>query len=395
MAGVVLEGVSRGYPGGVLAVNNLEFEVRDKEFVVLVGPSRCGKSTTLRMIAGLEQVSAGRIWFDGHCVNDLPARDRDVAMVFQHGALYPHLTVHENLALGLRLRSGRGGLRTAWRRWTAAAVRQGGGDGREIDARVRETAELLGLGELLARYPRQLSGGQRQRVALGRAIVRRPAAFLLDEPLSNLDARLRVEMRHLLKQLHQRLQTTTIYVTHDQVEALTLADRIVVMNRGEVQQIGSPAEVYERPSNRFVAEFLGTPPMNCLEGRLVTAADGSLRFETGAWSLPLDGSAAERFARYRGRAVVLGVRAEDVRVGEPGATIAARVELTEMLGDATAVRLDAGRDGKECIVWSKVPAALPIACGDEVAVVLDMRRACVFDPETGTNWSRHDGDESN
>ncbi len=275
MAGVVLENVSRVYPGDVSAVKGIDLEVRDREFLVLVGPSGCGKTTTLRLIAGLEEVSLGKIVIDARLVNDVPPKDRDIAMVFQNYALYPHLTVYRNLAFGLELREGVGGLGWLWQ-WALppgrkATLRQ---RRRTIDQRVLEAARVLGIEELLQRYPRQLSGGERQRVALGRAMVRSPAVFLFDEPLSNLDAKLRVEMRRELKQLHRRLQTTMIYVTHDQVEALTLGDRIVVMNEGKIQQVGRPMEVYDWPANRFVAGFIGTPAMNFIGGELSDSNGG-------------------------------------------------------------------------------------------------------------------------
>ncbi|HNV87268.1 MAG TPA: sn-glycerol-3-phosphate ABC transporter ATP-binding protein UgpC, partial [Candidatus Omnitrophota bacterium] len=248
MASVILKNVCKTYPGDVQAVANVNLEIRDKEFVVLVGPSGCGKSTTLRMIAGLEEISNGEVFIDGTLVNDVPAKNRDIAMVFQNYALYPHMSVYNNLAFGLKLR---------------------GYPKKEIDRRVREASEILGLTPLLSRKPKALSGGQRQRVAVGRAIVRKPKVFLFDEPLSNLDAKLRVQMRTELKKLHDRLRTTMIYVTHDQVEALTMGDRIVVMNEGLIQQVADPIGLYEKPMNRFVAGFIGSPPMNFIPGRII------------------------------------------------------------------------------------------------------------------------------
>jgi multiple sugar transport system ATP-binding protein len=257
MAQVVLNDVTKVYPGPVRAVERVSLEIGDGEFVVLVGPSGCGKSTTLRMIAGLEEITAGTIVIDGRIVNDVHPKDRDIAMVFQNYALYPHMSVYKNMSFGLKLR---------------------GTPKSEIDRRVREAARVLGIEDLLDRKPRQLSGGQRQRVAVGRAIVREPKAFLFDEPLSNLDAGLRVEMRAELKRLHMRLKTTTVYVTHDQEEAMTLSDRVVIMHLGVVQQVGTPLEVYRRPANRFVASFLGTPPMNFLDMTL-RRSDGIVRLE--------------------------------------------------------------------------------------------------------------------
>jgi len=290
MAGVVLAGVSRVYPGGFQAVQHLDLEVRDKEFLVLVGPSGCGKSTTLRMIAGLEEASGGEIRIGGRVVNDVAPKDRDIAMVFQNYALYPHMSVYRNMSFGLELRYGSGWLQRAWRRLFQPAraaelsVARSG-----IDQQVRSAAKMLGIEPLLERMPRQLSGGERQRVAVGRAIVRQPAAFLFDEPLSNLDARLRVDMRRELRQLHRRLQATIVYVTHDQVEALTLGDRVAVMDQGAIHQIGSPMEVYDHPKDRFVAGFIGSPPMNFLEGRIKD--EGSLRYGTSGWAVSLDPTA--------------------------------------------------------------------------------------------------------
>src|SRR4051812_2523622 len=260
MARIEFKSVTKRYAGDVLAVDDLHLEIRDKEFVVLLGPSGCGKSTTLNMIAGLEEVTEGELWFDGQIVNALPPHKRDVAMVFQSYALYPHKSVYDNIAFGLRMRKVAAG---------------------EIDRRVRDAAAKLDITRLLDRRPSQLSGGQRQRVALGRAMVRQPAVFLMDEPLSNLDAALRISMRAEIKHLHSAMQTTFVYVTHDQAEALTLADRIVVMNEGVIQQIGTPDEIYEQPRNKFVASFLGNPPINYLAGTILSE-NGGLLFRFGA-----------------------------------------------------------------------------------------------------------------
>src|ERR1019366_7571123 len=255
MAKVELEKVSKIYPGGVTAVNAIDLDIRDQEFVVLVGPSGCGKSTTLRMIAGLEEISDGEIRIGGRVVNDVPPKDRDIAMVFQNYALYPHMTVAENMSFGLKLR-----------KFPKAEIRQ----------RVDNAARILDITELLARRPKQLSGGQRQRVAMGRAIVRNPKVFLFDEPLSNLDAKLRVQMRTGIKKVHQTVNTTTVYVTHDQVEAMTLADRVVVMNAGIIEQVGTPQELYHNPATRFVAGFIGSPAMNFMPCRIVDGAGGAI-----------------------------------------------------------------------------------------------------------------------
>ena len=286
MAQVLLDEIVKVYPGDVTAVDGIDLHINDKEFVVLVGPSGCGKSTTLRMIAGLEEITDGTIRIGDRIVNDIAPKDRDIAMVFQNYALYPHMTVYKNLAFGLKLR-----------RFEKS----------EIDRRVRNAAQILGIENLLDRKPKALSGGQRQRVAVGRAIVRDPACFLFDEPLSNLDAKLRVEMRAELKRLHHRLQTTTVYVTHDQEEAMTLGDRVVVMSDGEIQQAASPLTVYNHPNNRFVAAFVGTPPMNFLEGRIEESSTG-LRFVGQGVTLPLDDGFAKAAATATTNEVSLGIR---------------------------------------------------------------------------------------
>lgn len=290
MARIRFEGVTKRYGNQFIAVKELNLDIRDNEFLVLLGPSGCGKSTTLNMIAGLEEVTEGDLWFDDQLVNLLPPHQRDVAMVFQSYALYPHKSVYENIAFGLRMRK------------VPSA---------EVDRRVREAARKLEIAQLLDRRPQQLSGGQRQRVALGRAMVRQPAVFLMDEPLSNLDAALRVSMRAEIKHLHTAMQTTFVYVTHDQAEALTLADRIVVMKDGVVQQIGPPDEIYEQPRNTFVASFLGNPPINYLEGGL-EAGDGGIAFRRGALQLPFSRAAAANLAPHAGKTVLLGIRPEDV-----------------------------------------------------------------------------------
>ena len=290
MARIKFEGVGKHYPNGFIALKDLNLEIADKEFLVLLGPSGCGKSTTLNMIAGLEDVTEGNLWFDQEIMNTVPPHKRDVAMVFQSYALYPNKTVYENIAFGLRMRKH---------------------PKAEVDRRVRDAARRLEIVPLLERRPDQLSGGQRQRVALGRAMVRQPSVFLMDEPLSNLDATLRISMRAEIKQLHQAMQTTFVYVTHDQAEALTLADRIVVMRSGVVQQIGKPDDIYERPCNMFVASFLGNPPINFMDGSLVVEG-GQAVFRRGQLVLTLPAPIAERVASHAGRAVVLGVRAEDV-----------------------------------------------------------------------------------
>ncbi|HET9985325.1 MAG TPA: sn-glycerol-3-phosphate ABC transporter ATP-binding protein UgpC [Longimicrobiales bacterium] len=361
MARVRLEGVRKVYENGFVAVHDASFEIGDGEFVVLVGPSGCGKSTTLRMIAGLESVSAGRLLIGERVVNDVPPKDRDIAMVFQNYALYPHMSVRENLAFGLKLRK----LPKA-----------------EIDARVRRAAEVLELAAILDRRPSQLSGGQRQRVAVGRALVREPQVFLFDEPLSNLDAKLRVQMRREISGLHRRLGATMVYVTHDQTEAMTMGDRIVVMNAGHVQQIGTPMELYERPANLFVAGFIGSPAMNLVRGRLVS--DGGLRFRAAgdAVDLPIPGARAAALEPFAGRDVVLGVRPEAIYVAggayvpAGAARLGARLEMVEPLGNETL--LEARVDG-QALVARVEPQPLP-AIGAPIDLAVDAARLHFFDP---------------
>jgi multiple sugar transport system ATP-binding protein len=397
MAGVSLENVSRAYPGGVLAVEELSLEVADREFLVLVGPSGCGKTTTLRLIAGLEELTSGKISIAGRLVNDVAAKHRDIAMVFQNYALYPHMTVYRNMAFGLELREGVGGIGRLWR-WALATDKKRALAERRysIAERVREAARVLGIESLLERYPRQLSGGERQRVALGRAIVRNPAVFLFDEPLSNLDAKLRVEMRRELKQLHRRLAATMIYVTHDQVEALTLGDRIVVMNGGKIEQVGPPMEVYDWPLTRFVAGFIGTPGMNFIEGR-IELVDGEWTFRRGSWNVSLAGRL--NLLAHDELPATLGVRPEDVSVttspapgSQPGV-----LEVVEMLGDATVatIELKTGparetggpwvHENEPIYVVSKSDARADLQPGRPVWVRVNEGRLHVFDPESGRN----------
>jgi multiple sugar transport system ATP-binding protein len=313
MAQVVLKDINKFYDV-VHAVKDVNLQIRDKEFVVFVGPSGCGKTTTLRMIAGLEAITSGDIAIDGLVVNNLAPMDRDIAMVFQNYALYPHMSVFDNMAFGLKMRKF---------------------DRAEIGKRVKEAADILGIGDLLKRKPRQLSGGQRQRVALGRAIVRHPRVFLFDEPLSNLDAKLRVQMRVELKKLHQRLGTTAVYVTHDQVEAMTLGDRVVVMKDGLVQQVGEPLELYNQPANKFVAGFIGSPAMN-FATVTVTDGDGRLTARNAGLEIEMPAPHAARLKDHVGRRLTLGVRPEDLRVAadaDPaGLTFPSKVEVVEQLG---------------------------------------------------------------
>src|SRR5437764_12752645 len=319
----------------VHAGKNVNLDIRDKEFVVLVGPSGCGKTTTLRMLAGLESITSGQIMIDETVVNELPPMDRDIAMVFQNYALYPHMSVYDNMAFGLKMRKF---------------------DKAEIQTRVREAADILGIGELLQRKPRQLSGRQRQRVALGRAIVRHPRVFLFDEPLSNLDAKLRVQMRVELKKLHLRLGTTAIYVTHDQVEAMTLGDRVVVMKDGVVQQVGEPLELYNQPANKFVAGFIGSPAMN-FAAVTVTEADGSLIAENSGLRIKLPDEIAQRLRGHIGRQVILGVRPEDLTVASSAdldhPCFDAVVEVVEQLGSEILLDMKVG----ESIMMASVEPA--------------------------------------
>ncbi|WP_288581767.1 sn-glycerol-3-phosphate ABC transporter ATP-binding protein UgpC [uncultured Methylobacterium sp.] len=344
MAGLALDQLRKTYSGGVDAVRGVSLDVPDGAFCVLVGPSGCGKSTVLRMIAGLETVTSGAITIGGRIVNDVEPADRDIAMVFQNYALYPHMRVYDNLAYGLRNRG------------TPKA---------EIETRVTDAARLLGLEAMLTRYPRQLSGGQRQRVAMGRAIVRKPQVFLFDEPLSNLDAKLRVQMRVEIRRLQRQLGVTTVYVTHDQVEAMTMADRLVVMNGGQIEQVGTPIEIYRRPATRYVATFMGSPPMNILSAE---AVDGGVR---------IDGTVIPVAGLTAGTAVEAGIRPEDLRITEDGLPF--RVAFVEELG---ATRLLHGPlAGTDVAV--QVPAGSATQEGDTVRLAIDASALHLFDPATG------------
>ena len=323
MDAVVLEGVNKVYDGGVRAVSDFNLDIAHGEFLVLVGPSGCGKSTTLRMIAGLEDITSGTIKIGDRVVNDVPPKDRDIAMVFQTYALYPHMSVYDNMSFGLKLR-----------RFKKA----------EIDRRVRDAAGVLGISDLLERRPKQLSGGQRQRVAVGRAIVRKPKVFLFDEPLSNLDAKMRVQMRVEIGRLHNHLKTTMIYVTHDQSEAMTMGDRIVVMKDGLTQQVSTPVALYDHPVNKFVAGFIGTPPMNFFDGRIVKNGD-LLSFESGGFNMPLPDAVAVKVCGYVEKSITLGLRPEDIgsRLAEEDNSaprIEAVVDVIEPMGSDTFVYLN-------------------------------------------------------
>jgi len=387
MAEVVLERVTKVYPGDVLAVDQVDLVIADREFVVLVGPSGCGKTTTLRMIAGLEDITAGTIRIGSRVVNGVAPKDRDIAMVFQNYALYPHMTVYKNMAFGLMLRrehAGWGnplGLLLSRTRYRRARDEQ-----QAIDRRVREAAAILGIENLLDRRPKALSGGQRQRVAVGRAIVRQPKAFLFDEPLSNLDAKLRVEMRAELKRLHRQVQTTTVYVTHDQEEAMTLGDRVVVMKDGVVHQCGTPFEVYQRPVNRFVAGFVGTPPMNFLEGRL-EAHDGKLAFCTDGGRLPLNQDHSHRLSQSINNSVVIGIRPDVIQVEptQPGASLRVAIGVVEPLGERMDVH--ATTAGQKRLIC-RIDARNPVAEGRTMDMQVDMDRVHFFEPgDEGRNLS--------
>jgi multiple sugar transport system ATP-binding protein len=359
MAQVVLKGINKFYDA-VHAVKDVNLQIRDKEFLVFVGPSGCGKTTTLRMIAGLEAISSGDISIDGQVVNELAPMDRDIAMVFQNYALYPHMSVFDNMAFGLKMRKF---------------------EKKEITQRVKEAADILGIGEYLARKPRQLSGGQRQRVALGRAIVRHPKVFLFDEPLSNLDAKLRVQMRVELKKLHQRLGTTAVYVTHDQVEAMTLGDRVVVMKDGVVQQVGDPLELYNRPANKFVAGFIGSPAMNFAA---VTMADGNGRItaKNAGLEIEIPGAQAERLRAHLGRQLMLGIRPEDLHIahaGDPkGLTFNSRVEVVEKLGSEILLDVRVGEDSMVAAVDPTTQAKAQ----DQLQLAVNPERLHFFDSRT-------------
>ena len=356
MAQVVMRALNKKYDE-VHAVKDVNLDIKDKEFVVLVGPSGCGKTTTLRMVAGLESISSGRILIDETVVNDLAPMDRDIAMVFQNYALYPHMSVYDNMAFGLKMRKF---------------------DKSEIATRVQEAAEILGIGEYLKRKPRQLSGGQRQRVALGRAIVRHPRVFLFDEPLSNLDAKLRVQMRVELKKLHERLGTTAIYVTHDQVEAMTLGDRVVVMRDGWIQQVGDPMELYNEPANRFVAGFIGSPAMNFATVR-IAAENGSLWAEGDGIRLKVPAALQNRIGAHAGSEVTFGIRPEDLRVASdadsPEMSLDATVEVVERLG--SEILLDVAVGGETMV--ASVEPTVTAKVHEKLRLAVNPNRVHFFD----------------
>lgn len=364
MAQISLRGVSKIYKGGVKAVDNVNLGIENKEFLVLVGPSGCGKSTTLRMIAGLEEISEGRIWIGDKIVNDVPPKDRNIAMVFQNYALYPHMTVFENMAFGLKLR-----------KYPKP----------EIQRRVNEAAEILGIKKLLERRPRQLSGGERQRVALGRAIVRKPMAFLFDEPLSNLDAKMRISMRTEIHKLRLRLQTTFIYVTHDQTEAMTLGDRIVVMKDGKIQQVADPITIYDKPANKFVASFIGAPPMNFLDGRIIKK-DRRYYFDEGKFTVKLVEEMHSVIAPYEGKEITFGIRAEDiydklfVSQAPPENIVRATCEVVEPMGSEVYLYLNSGKTS----FIARVGAHNRPEVNRDMDLVFDMSKVHFFDKQNET-----------
>jgi len=359
MAEVRLENVSKIFNEKVKAVDEVGLTIHDKEFMVLVGPSGCGKSTTLRMVAGLEEISSGEIYIDDNLVNDTPPKDRDIAMVFQNYALYPHMSVFENMAFGLKLRKFRRD---------------------EINSRVGEAADILGLQDLLERRPKELSGGQRQRVAVGRAIVRKPKVFLFDEPLSNLDAKLRVQMRVEISKLHQKLEATMIYVTHDQVEAMTMGDRITVMKDGIVQQVESPTNLYAKPVNKFVAGFIGSPAMNFFKGELVE--NGTKFFKNKSFKIQIPGQLSKNLIKKKGENIVLGVRPEDFSMKssekEEYNSIEAVIEVIEPMGSENYLYL---RTGDQSFIIKTAPS-INVKINDQIKLYINLENIHLFDEQS-------------
>lgn len=364
MANLSLKHIYKVYPGNVLAVRDFNLDIKDKEFIVFVGPSGCGKSTTLRMIAGLEEISDGELYIEDKKVNDIPPKDRDIAMVFQNYALYPHMTVYENIAFGLKLR-----------KMPKA----------QIDAKVHEAAKILNIEELLDRKPKALSGGQRQRVALGRAIVREPKVFLMDEPLSNLDAKLRVQMRTEIAKLHKRLQTTFIYVTHDQTEAMTMGSRIVVMKDGVIQQADAPQEIYAHPANVFVAGFIGSPQMNFIDAKL-EEKDGTLfvNFDKCSIKLPEGTAKTLKDKGYAGKEVIFGIRPEDIEVSKSfiaehkDSTIRTTLEVKELMGAESYLYLSTGKYS----LTTRIEGSSDENIGSLIDVAINMDKIHIFDKDT-------------
>ncbi|OGX15749.1 MAG: glycerol-3-phosphate ABC transporter ATP-binding protein [Omnitrophica WOR_2 bacterium RBG_13_41_10] len=362
MAQVSLNNISKIFPGGIKAVDKVNLGVENKEFMILVGPSGCGKSTTLRMVAGLEEISQGDIYIGDKKVNDVPAKDRDIAMVFQNYALYPHMTAFENMAFGLKLRH-------------YPRI--------EINQRVNEAADILGIKRLLNRKPRELSGGERQRVAVGRAIVRKPMVFLFDEPLSNLDAKMRVQMRTEIHKLHIRLQTTIIYVTHDQVEAMTMGDKVAVMKDGVLHQVADPITVYDHPKNKFVAGFIGSPPMNFMKGKVIKK-DGRIYFDEGKIQVKLVDDMHQKLYPYIGKEVILGIRSEDiydklfVSQAPPENIVKVNCEVVEPMGSEVYLYLNTGKH----TFIARVGAHDRPGVNQDIDVVFDMSKVHFFDKDS-------------
>lgn len=362
MAKVTFEHVYKKFPNGILAVNDANLEIKDQEFIVFVGPSGCGKTTSLRMVAGLEEISEGNLWIGDTVVNDMPPKDRDIAMVFQNYALYPHMDVYNNMAFGLKLRKF---------------------PKTEIDRRVKEAAGILGIESLLDRKPKALSGGQRQRVALGRAIVREPKVFLMDEPLSNLDAKLRVAMRAELSKLHSRLQTTIIYVTHDQTEAMTMGDRMVVMKDGLIQQVGTPLDIYDNPNNVFVAGFIGSPAMN-FNDAILLEENGKLVVDLGTFKLNIPDGRFKNARAYIGKEVIFGIRPESINDKDflPDApeedTVTVDVDLTELLGSEVYLYVSSGNQ----TFTARVDAHTRATDGNKHQLVFNTKKVHLFDKQT-------------
>lgn len=359
MARVLLENITKRF-GDVEAVKNINLEIEDQEFMVLVGPSGCGKTTTLRMVAGLEEISEGKIYIGDRLINDVPPKDRNIAMVFQNYALYPHMKVYDNMAFGLKLR---------------------GMPKKEVNERVRDAAEVLGLSTLLDRFPKQLSGGQKQRVALGRAIVRRPQVFLMDEPLSNLDAKLRVQMRAQLQKLHKTLKTTVIYVTHDQVEAMTLGQRIAVILNGELQQVANPLAVYDKPSSRFVAGFIGSPPMNFINGGISKKGEG-YTFKAESFSIDIPHYADHLLEDYVGKDIVFGLRPEDIWDLNASdwikdkMVLESEVDFREIIGAETYLYVHVGK----VPLVARVGGLCDVSTGSKFKVAIRLEKLHFFDP---------------
>ncbi len=365
MANIILKNISKKYENNnFLTVKGINLEIFDKEFCVLVGPSGCGKSTTLRMIAGLEDITGGELYIDGKLMNEVPAKDRDIAMVFQNYALYPHMTVYENMAFALKLRKY---------------------PKNEIDKRVRDAAEILGIEVLLNRKPKELSGGQRQRVAVGRSIVRKPKVFLFDEPLSNLDAKLRVSMRTEIKKLHKDLNATIIYVTHDQIEAMTMGDKIVAMNNGVIEQVADPINIYNRPISKFVAGFIGSPSMNFLNAEIIKK-EKSLLVVGESFSLKIPEKFEAKLSNHISKKIIFGIRPEDIfdkmfSMLAKDNIASASVDLIERLGSETYLYLLIGKQK----LTAKVGAENNTKIGQNIDIVFNMDKMHIFDPETGKN----------